>query len=777
MGGSGLIETAPAIIDGTSRPVRILLVDDDPHHQRLIVSLLGVEAPDLDVETAPNAELCLERLERSANDYFGPDLLLLDHEMPPGMNGLQLLIHLRRQGNDIPVIFFTGQGNEEVAAAAFREGAADYFTKSAGFAQVPRLVHSIRRIVKLHRMMAEKRRLVEEQEEIRSVYRDIVERSSDGIVLIANGKIVMGNEAAARMLGYGGPDEYVGTDPMNYIIPEDRRMVKERMVRRLRGEDVPPNYEFRVRNRDGEVLTLQVSSARVSFEGCTALQVVLRDVTGIRRLATRNAESEARLRALFEHGNDAFLVADPHDGRLLDVNPGFCELTGYSREEALGLSLEAVLPSDTYVVAATSKPALETSADGVPPRFRALCVGRDGHRSPVSVTYRDVPEAGWFFIIRDIGAYVVMEHKLHKAHEYLAGLLDSLDVAVVTIDVDGRIEACNEAVYQLLGYRPEELLGREIAALCPGLLPDTGITEDRVETCDHVLVRKDGSSFAAEIRLTVFRNRNGEGERRLEPDPVTRREVLTIMDHSERIRAAERLREKNQELEQFLQVAGHDLKSPLQSILGYCRLLRKSPDIDLATRGEQYVVGIEQTVEQLVALISTLQDYARAGYGAASPTPVEIEEVTRRVFHNLEGAGITENCRLVVEPLPVMRTDGIRLERILQNLIENSCKHRTAGPEHLIRLWGEKAGDWVRLNISDNGPGIPSADQERVFEPFYRRQESEAKGSGIGLAIVKRMVEGLGGTITLESNPGEGTTFHLSLPEMKTITTERENHQ
>jgi len=500
--------------------VRILLVDDEAGHRRLIADLIKDEAPDLVLEMADSAQACMDRLEAVSSGKEPIELILMDHRISPGMDGLELLWNLRRLGYPMPVIFLTGQGSEEVAAAAFREGAADYFTKSMGLTQVPRLVHSIRRAVDAYRMEKSQDQLVQDRDEIRSVYRDIVERSADGIMLIADGRILMLNKAAAHILAYDDPEQLVGMSPLVHIAPVDRIQVAEYTARMLKGEPMPSLLEYRGIRRDGTIFTAQMTSALVTYEGRPALQGIIRDVTGSRRVEHKIAESEARYRALFESSGNAFAVLTPIKLRFIDVNSQFSRMASYSREELLSMSLKELLnPQDYKWAMEQARRRIQCEPDS-PLRFRSELIARDGRRSPISASARYVPELGLIFcVITEVSDMIELEQQLRQRGTCLDTLGDALEMVVLTVDSQLTIESANTSMLsKLFGYRIDEIIGKPLSLLLaeeedecrfldelPAMLE---LKKNHLAKLDFI--KKDGTRFACGILVRALDTDNDQ---------------------------------------------------------------------------------------------------------------------------------------------------------------------------------------------------------------------------------------------------------------------------
>ncbi|HEX4364104.1 MAG TPA: ATP-binding protein [Solirubrobacteraceae bacterium] len=223
------------------------------------------------------------------------------------------------------------------------------------------------------------------------------------------------------------------------------------------------------------------------------------------------------------------------------------------------------------------------------------------------------------------------------------------------------------------------------------------------------------------------------------------------------------LKRSNAELEQFASVTSHDLQAPLTTISMYAELLergggeRRSGDLDL-------IDGIRGATKQARGLIRDLLEYSRAGRGALALEEVSTMRIVEQVLETLAGTIDGAGADVTVDELPVVLADRANLSRVFQNLIGNAVKF-TAQTTPRVRVSAQQEGDAWRFSISDNGIGMELEHAARIFEPFQRLHgEEDYPGTGIGLAVCERIVDQHGGRIWVTSSPGEGSTFHFTLP-------------
>lgn len=275
---------------------------------------------------------------------------------------------------------------------------------------------------------------------------------------------------------------------------------------------------------------------------------------------------------------------------------------------------------------------------------------------------------------------------------------------------------------------------------------------------------RDGHMVWTEARVRFLRDADGT--------PVGL--VGSTRDVTERHEAEERLalvldelKRSNQELEQFAYIASHDLKEPLRVVASQLHLLERRAGENLSQRGKRYLSHAVEGAVRMQELIDGLLSYSRFGAGSVDPRPVDLDSVLAEVRQSLEVALTEAKVALLAEPLPLVHGDRKKLTHLLQNLIQNAIKFRgDRAPEIRVGL-DSQGDDHAVVFVKDNGIGIDPKHHERIFRLFERlHTREEYDGTGIGLALCKRIVDQHGGKLWLESTPGEGTTFFCRLPTL-----------
>lgn len=360
-------------------------------------------------------------------------------------------------------------------------------------------------------------------------------------------------------------------------------------------------------------------------------------------------------------------------------------------------------------------------------------------------------------------------HERRESEGRLDAVVRSAGEGILTIDAAGRVESFNPAAERLFGYVSAEVIGSNVSQLMPE--PDRsqhdGYLQRYLETGVARVIgigrevtgqRKDGSLIA--LGLTVTEMQLG-----------TRRLFTGILhDLTERRRADARqaeliddLQAVNEELRNFAYVVSHDLKAPLRGIGSLADWLVSDYADKLDDQGREYLTLMKNRASRMDALIDGILEYSRVGRINETHVPVDLNVLVAETVQML--APPPEVTVTVEGTLPTVVGERTRLQQLIQNLISNAIKHRDK-PQGRIHVAAADAGDFWQLSVADNGPGIEARHHERVFQLFQVLTPRDQKEStGVGLALVKKIVELYGGRVWIESRPGEGSTFLFTLPK------------
>ena len=342
-----------------------------------------------------------------------------------------------------------------------------------------------------------------------------------------------------------------------------------------------------------------------------------------------------------------------------------------------------------------------------------------------------------------------------RRSEMLGAILDAAPDPVVAIDRGRRVRYANPACEAAFGERSAEIVERDLAEIVALTEADElGSNEVRRGHAELNLPNGD-------VRWISYSASGFEL-----PDGSDRVLVVFLRDETERRRDELRLSRNRDELEQTMRALAHDLRSPLVSVLGFSRLLREDFGAQLGDRGAHFLERINAAGRTMEQLIRDLLDFARIGHDGERRTSVDPREVLQQLKGELKPRLEQGGVELALpENPPVVRCDRTRLYQLLSNLIGNALDHMGPCPSPRIDVAIQTAVDRHEIVVRDNGRGVPPEQAERIFEMFHTvSHPGGRKGTGIGLAIVRKIAELHGGRAFLECPPSGGSAFHVVLP-------------
>ena len=469
--------------------------------------------------------------------------------------------------------------------------------------------------------------------------------------------------------------------------------------------------------------------------------------------------------AILRSAMDSFLLND-FEGRFLDVNDAYCLLTGYRREELLNMRLQDVAEIGTLD---GSGLRIHRAKEGAGKRFETEHKCKDGRVITVefSVDYLDVEGGLFFSFLRDITKQKIMELALHESEEKYRTLAESSEDFIFVVDGQMRVQYLNRFAAAYMGLEYTGYAGKHLGDI---FLPID--FEARRQSLQMVF--ELGESMSAESKMSLAGHEIWL-DTRLIPFKDPQGKVISVMgvsrDTTERKRLEESLKasaaglsRSNEDLQQFAYVASHDLQEPLRAISSYVQLLEQRYKGRLDTDADDFINYAVDGANRLQTLINDLLRYSRVDAAGAAFEPVDCEAVLGQALSNLSPAIEEASAVVSHDPLPVIRVDSTQIGQLFQNLIGNAVKFRGEKPPE-IHIGAERRGDWWQFFVRDNGIGMAPEFYDRVFLVFQRLHgRAEYPGTGIGLALCKKIVEHHGGRIWVESEPGKGATFYFTLP-------------
>ena len=702
-----------------------------------------------------------------ANDHRH-DLCIVDYRLGD-KDGLEVLRDLKNRDEAAPVIFLTGQGDEEVAVQAMKAGATDYLLKSKLDAQS--LETAVRYALRLGR----------EQEAVRVArralgasehrFRALVENSSDVIALLdALGTIVYVSRSVQRMMGFA-PEEMVETCAFDHIHPEDVESVRQVFAALLKSPGVPMRAEYRRRHKDGTWRFMEATAMnRLDDPAVGAIVVNERDIT-------ERCQAEAEFRKLssaVEKSAD-MVVMTGADGVIEYVNPAFEALTGYTREETVGKT-PRILKSGRQDAEFYERMWGTLRAGKI---FRGVLVNhkKNGELYWTEKTITPiVDERGQIknFISndRDITQRRASEEALRSSEERYRLLFERNLAGVYRASAEGKFMEANDSLARMLGYESgRELLGQDTADVLDDPIEPEALMRElkahgQVVSYEVRARRKDGSDAWALLSSTLLRDQQGN---------VTGREG-TVLDITER-RGLEQQLLHSQKMDAVGQLAGgvaHDFNNLLMVISSYAELL--SDSIGGNAKAQHQAGEILKAARRAAGLTRQLLAFSRKQ--VLSPCIMDLNSVLADIGRMLPRL-IGEDIQVEIRPgasLWRVKADPVQIEQVIMNLAVNARDAMPRGGHLVLETSNEQLdeeyarwhvgvlpGEHVMLTVSDTGCGIPADILPHIFEPFFTTKEL-GKGTGLGLPTVYGIVKQSGGSIWVYSEVDHGTVFKVYLP-------------
>ena len=344
----------------------------------------------------------------------------------------------------------------------------------------------------------------------------------------------------------------------------------------------------------------------------------------------------------------------------------------------------------------------------------------------------------------------------------LATIVESAADGILSLDAQGRVRPANSAAARLLGQPVSALTGQPVRDLLGDELPD-GIGDAAADRIDNAYTRFEqagGPAFPAEFSCAPIAGDDG----------ASQGQVIVFRDISERENFIAELSRANEELERFAFAASHDLQEPLRLIANFNALLERRYGDRLDEDGRTFIQHSIDAATRMQTLIADLLTYGKVEHEAQSPrSRVDLGGVIADVLKNLENTLNTAEGEVRVGEMPVVSGIPSQLNQVFQNLIGNALKYRRPDTQPVITVRCEDAGDDWKLEVCDNGIGIQPQYAEMIFEPFKRLHgKTEFSGTGMGLAICRKIVESHDGVIWVEANPEGGSCFLFTLPKADT---------
>jgi PAS domain S-box-containing protein len=485
-------------------------------------------------------------------------------------------------------------------------------------------------------------------------------------------------------------------------------------------------------------------------------------------------ESGAKYRGLLEAAPDAMVVVN-QSGEIVLLNLQAEKRFGYRRDELLGQKVTSIIPEGfaERLIADALRSAEDALAQQIGTGIELNGRRKDGSEFPIEIMLSPLKSAEGILVtaaIRDISVRKKAEKHLAQMEGRYRGLLEAAPDAMVVVNQDGEIVLLNVQAEKQFGYKRDELLGQKVKNLIPEGFAER-LVADALRSAEDALAqqigtgieligrRKNGSDFPIEIMLSPLESAEGILVTAAIRDITKRKKAEAHL-----LQKVEELNRSNEELGQFAYVVSHDLQEPLRMVASYTQLLSRRYKGKLDSDADEFISFAVDGASRMQRLIQDLLAYSRVGTKGKDLLDTSSEDALQQALINLRGAIKDSGALVTHDPLPGVLADEMQLIQLFQNLVGNAIKYQSSGvPRVHVSATRNGVRKWV-FSVQDNGLGIDPQYFEKIFGMFQRlHKREEFAGTGIGLAICKKIVDRHGGSISVESRPGLGSTFRFAL--------------
>ncbi len=596
--------------------------------------------------------------------------------------------------------------------------------------------------------------------------RVILENSNDlVIVLDTDGKIAFVSPSLERVSGHK-PDELIGSNAFDFVHPDDAEGFKDIFSEGIKSPGRVMKVEFRYRYADSTWHDIEAEGINLlENPAISGVVFTARDVSERKRMQEALEESEDYLRSLVENTLDVVTVIDG-DGTIRYLSPSLQHTFGYSPDEFIGkepqMFMQLIHPDDAQKLADFIASSLERPGISDPLEFRAI--HKDGTERVVETIANNLLDdpaiRGSIHTFRDITERKRADEALRRRERYFRSLIRNATDMISILDEDLNFVWGSTGAARATGHTADDIYGENFLDY---------VTAERLEWTRDFFDELKREPMATRTLEGPFRHSDGSYHyheaivTNLLDEPSVQGIVINSRDITERKLMEEQLRASNRELDAFATTVSHDLRNPLSLIEGYAQLMRA--ESIPGEEKEAYLKSIIAAARRMDELTEALLQYAKAGEAAGEAVSVEPLDVVSDILFEHSDSIEKNNIDVVLgEEFHPIRVDPLKLRQVFTNLVSNAVKYVTDSPRPRIEITSEKNADLITIYVRDNGIGMEPGLKEEIFLPFRRLGSSKSPGTGLGLSTVKRAVEAWGGTVWVESEPGEGATFFFTAP-------------
>lgn len=583
------------------------------------------------------------------------------------------------------------------------------------------------------------------------------------VVMDLQFNVVNMNSSAKEFLGYDHTKENVN---LSNLVHEDFMEYTAESIQSLLEVGVLKNYRAKIYVKDGTVKWVQINSSLVyhSNNRPVAAQGILRDITQEMEIKQLLLEQRSQLDIIVQNSPLGIVLID--DGKIIKANSTMTQLLGYQEVELKMLTIKHISnPEDEAEGTKLVKEMKQGKLDNfsIVNKYRKKDGSELWARTSVSAVKNKNGEIDYLVaLIEDITKQRAAENRLNAEREKYSSIIANMNLGLIEVDNEDIIQMTNQSFCNMSGFQQIELLGRK--------------AEDVMQVQNKNLIpskskkRKAGKSDSYEVevldRLGARKHWLISGAPRYDMDnnvigsigihlDITNQKLLEFQKE----RLLKELENSNKGLQEYAHIVSHDLKSPLRSISALATWLYDDYKDVLDETGQHNLHLMQEKVAAMDKLIQGILEYSTANNSALDKTEVDLNTVITKVGDTIFIPDHVQLC--VPERLPVILADATKMQQLFQNIIGNAVMHIEKEKGLVEVLFSDSDSHWS-FTIKDNGVGIPKEYHEKIFQIFQSIGNKE-RSTGIGLSIVKKIIDRYGGEIWVDSEVGIGTAFHFTL--------------
>jgi PAS domain S-box-containing protein len=618
----------------------------------------------------------------------------------------------------------------------------------------------------IQRDISDRKRAAEELQQSQQDLTDFVENAIVSLHWVAaDGTIIWANQTELDLLGYTR-EEYIGHSITEFHADQDT--IADILQRLLSNQPVQ-EYEADLRCKDGSIRRVLIDSNSSWSKGeFVRTRCFTRDITDRKRAE----EDLERFTQALSHAMEGIALLDLQ-GKYVQINHAYANTVGYTTEAMVGMDWQlTVHPEDLPQMQLAYQQMLEHGKVEVAARG----LRSDGsifYKQLVMVTAYDSKQQpiGHYCFMKDISTAKQAETDLIQSEQKFRAIFDGMFQFMGVLTPAGILIEANRTALDAIGVNPEDVVG-QMFWVTPWWTHSPVLQEQlknaiaraaqgelvRFEA-EHILA--DQTAVFVDFTLKPIFDEGGKVIMLIpEGRDITDRKQAELELQNQK----QDLARSNAELQQFAYVASHDLQEPLRMITSYLELLERRYKGQLDEKADKFIAYAVDGATRMQILINDLLSYSRVGTSGKDWAMIDCEKIVQNVLSNLRLAITQNNAIITHDALPTLKAESSQLNQLFQNLISNAIKfRREENPQ--IHIGVEFSNNQWLFSVQDNGIGMETQYLDRIFVIFQRlHSKTEYPGTGIGLAVCKKIVERHGGTLWVDSQPGQGSTFHFTIP-------------